>query len=72
MKKTVWHKGPPPEIGWWPASTHKDEIMLSWWNGEYWSNWAYCHYSAKLAAYYAAQKDIRQKEIEWTERWWLK
>jgi len=32
-----WFSGPPPSIGWWPASINKDRSYLRWWNGEYWS-----------------------------------
>lgn len=37
MSDTKWHSGPPPSVGWWPASFSKDEKALRWWDGERWS-----------------------------------
>ena len=37
MSKVIWHKGPPPSIGWWPASTARHLDMFRWWDGKYWS-----------------------------------
>jgi len=33
----TWHSGPPPSVGWWPASTMENESVIRWWNGTYWS-----------------------------------
>lgn len=33
----VWHKGPPPHIGWWNVSNGHTETLWRWWDGEYWS-----------------------------------
>lgn len=37
LVKVGWHKGPPPSIGWWPASKVFDETSVRWWNGTHWS-----------------------------------
>jgi len=64
---TTWHKGPPPSIGWWPASTRRDPYALRWWNGEWWSIPARPHMTAEQAAVIAERKTW-QGDIEWTER----
>lgn len=35
--KLVWHKGPPPHIGWWNASAFEFEHIWRWWDGQAWS-----------------------------------
>lgn len=64
---TKWHKGPPPSIGWWPASTTRDPNCLRWWNGDWWSLPAYISWIASEAAEAAALKTTTD-EIEWTDR----
>ena len=70
---TKWHKGPPPSIGWWPASIQKDAGSLRWWDGECWSNAAE-EKSSAWGVYLAATTRAfsRQTDIEWTDRpeWW--
>lgn len=64
-----WRKGPPPSIGWWPASLVRDSDSLRWWNGAAWSEQAYRGDSPKKAAMLAKwQISWRQEEIEWTDR----
>lgn len=29
--------GPPPSVGWWPASRTESPNELRWWNGSHWS-----------------------------------
>lgn len=37
----IWHKGPPPHIGWWlTRNTKREEREWRWWNGTRWS--VYC------------------------------
>jgi hypothetical protein len=64
-----WHKGPPPSIGWWPASTCRDCNALRWWDGEFWSIPCYKgekHWSIELAA---SIKDANLPcDIEWANR----
>ena len=37
MNNAVWHKGPPPSIGWWPASRIGVRGFYRWWDGTHWS-----------------------------------
>jgi hypothetical protein len=72
MLKTIWNKGAPPEIGWWPASVFLNTQSIRWWNGHFWSLEAYPDDFPKRAE--EAAKIIPlvpQNEIEWSERWWL-
>ena len=73
MTKTVWHKGPPPEIGWWPASVSGDRKSIRWYDGNEWSDVAYPRDSASQAAECADRRIpfYAQKLIKWTDRWWL-
>ena len=66
-----WHKGPPPEIGWWPASRAKDKECLRWWDGKCWSFPAYWYQSASFAGRIAKVKSEMDENIQWTDRWWL-
>lgn len=66
-----WHKGPPPEIGWWPASIAQDPGCIRWWNGYRWSLPAFVRDSANTAAKMAAKRSDIQAFIQWTDRWWL-
>ena len=69
MSKTIWHKGPPPSIGWWPASLNQDRNILRWWDGEAWSFGAQKWMSPAKAAAVAGKRDDRnQHRIMWTDR----
>ena len=35
--RPTWRTGPPPCIGWWPASNCKFHGAIRWWNGKGWS-----------------------------------
>lgn len=67
-----WRKGPPPSIGWWPASYGRNADVLRWWDGSWWSIDAHPSYTAKKAAHFARNVAILQEGIEWTDRpeWW--
>ena len=65
---TTWHKGPPPSIGWWPASNCRNPNAHRWWNGEWWSAVAWPDSSAKEVARAARSKDATRDLIEWTDR----
>jgi hypothetical protein len=67
---TTWHKGPPPSVGWWPASTCDQDGVFRWWNGEWWSVVAFDDMTADQAEESAkiAEELPGQKYIEWTER----
>jgi hypothetical protein len=65
---TTWHKGPPPSIGWWPASWSRNPRILRYYNGEWWSLYASCYMTAEEAGECAREKEAWQKYIEWTDR----
>jgi len=65
---TTWHKGPPPSIGWWPASIRGNPDLLRWWDGSEWSFPAYIWMTAEEAAKQSALKSGRTPNIEWTDR----
>ncbi len=64
---TTWHKGPPPSVGWWPASIAREKECLRWWNGKWWSMAARSWMTAEQAEVTAKQKSAL-KDIEWAER----
>lgn len=69
-----WHKGPPPEIGWWPASAdqYPNPRVIRWWDGTEWSLAAIPTMTAKQAAAMASHESTLPAEcIQWTDRWWL-
>ena len=65
---TTWHKGPPPSVGWWPASWWQDEKVFRWWDGKRWSHPAEEGFELHQVAATAALKDPSQHEIEWKDR----
>lgn len=70
MTQPVWHSGPPPSEGWWPASVCLDPSVLRWRSGGSWSINVSQFADAKTAAHYAmllaAGSD--QHRIQWTDR----
>ena len=60
-----WHKGPPPSVGWWPASTQRVGKIYRWWNGEYWSRPAFAGLTAVEADFKAAIPSINSTENIW-------
>lgn len=68
-----WRKGPPPEIGWWPASVTQDPESIRWWNGAAWSAPAIPDNNAEDAAYFSSleQSPYVTQFVQWTDRWWL-
>lgn len=66
-KNPVWRKGPPPEIGWWPASIGGRFVdALRFWDGKSWS--MFC--TPKQAGEFGQWK-VSRPDIQWTDRWWL-
>ena len=53
MKWMKWHKGEPPEAGWYPAMRIRERGGWNngwrWWDGERWSWPAFPHESAQKA-----------------------
>jgi hypothetical protein len=72
--KPGWHRGPPPEIGWWPASTACDPNSIRWWNGKRWGAALQAGFQSERTLNFWATADAgaRSTRIFWTERWWLK
>lgn len=74
-KKPVWRSGPPPEIGWWPASIfwqHPDIEGLRFFNGDMWSIVCSPDEGASEAGTKAelAPAVWRVSEVRWTDQWW--
>lgn len=68
-KKLIWHKGPPPHVGWWNASKTADVSCWRWWNGMNWSQPAYRSFSKKDVASAAKEVSSRQNVIFWTDHY---
>jgi hypothetical protein len=72
MKKTVWHKGPPPEIGWWPASyLGHNKRVIRWWNGKVWGCSCDPSWTESEAEAQANTESPKTTFIQWTDKWWL-
>ncbi len=65
---TTWYKGPPPSIGWWPASTLLNPKLLRWWDGKWWSLAVVPGTPANEAGEWAKLRAPRQDDIAWTDR----
>ena len=69
MNNAVWHKGPPPSIGWWPASRTGTRGFYRWWDGKQWSAPVSRHASAADAGAYARHvAAVSQSSISWLPR----
>jgi len=72
MSNAEWHRGPPPSLGWWEASTTHFGPPLSglyrWWDGEAWSNPVGKHRTAEEAGIMAADKRQEGAHIAWRHR----
>lgn len=66
MSDRVWHKGPPPHVGWWNASSKKDKECWRWWDGKHWS--IPVEMGAYPPAYYAECKSVTSDHF-WTDYW---
>ncbi len=62
-----WFSGPPPSLGWWPASRFRRAHFLRWWDGEKWSHGAFRGATPLMAAIAAARPSI-YTDILWTHR----
>ena len=70
MAAKKWHSGPPPSVGWWPASRWRDSSRLRWWDGFTWSEAAWVGSSELQAAIYASRPAASHPfdGIEWQHR----
>lgn len=69
INEPEWFSGPPPSIGWWPASFCRDRDSFRWWDGKWWSGGVRREVSANLAGLYAATPaTFRVHEIKWQHR----
>jgi hypothetical protein len=65
----VWHKGPPPHIGWWNASICEYFCAWRFYKGDgRWSGVAYERMSAKEAGKIAGTRNMA-KGVRWTDYW---
>jgi len=66
-----WHKGEPPEAGWYPAMRIRERGGWNngwrWWDGTRWSWPAFPHESAVKAGRWASKKEVKgyNSEIIW-------
>jgi hypothetical protein len=69
-RKAQWHDGPPPSLGWWPASVSQNEGYYRWWDGNQWSFAAVPGASRQKVIQSASIKadNWSQKTIRWTRR----
>jgi hypothetical protein len=65
--KRVWHKGPPPHVGWWNASFYSLDEVWRWWDGEKWSIPSETNINAGYAARQASIASSSQREIKWND-----
>lgn len=69
MSERIWHKGPPPHVGWWNASINREPNRWRWWDGKKWSVSVTSRYKVKSAAYWAGVQSIFDGDVEWTDYW---
>ena len=67
MSKTKWFSGPPPSLGWWPASMMRNKDSLRWWDGHEWS-WMCVRGIDRITIDYRSARKSGNEEIEWTHR----
>lgn len=65
-----WKSGPPPSVGWWPASVSNDPQCLRYWDGKAWSDAAFPTMRKTNPAVKAIRKDLRLRDIRWAPKWW--
>ena len=67
-----WRSGPPPGIGWWPASIagKPDPRFLRWWNGKHFSLGVRDDCEEWFAGATATVPNDSSIPILWTDRWW--
>jgi hypothetical protein len=70
-EQTQWHKGSPPHIGWWQASTDRISTLWRWWDGRHWSASVTGNFKANEAARRAnyPESPYSQYQMEWNHYW---
>lgn len=65
-----WFSGPPPSVGWWPASSTRAKwgARYRWWNGSRWSVWASDSDGPEKAGLFGMLVDPFPGQIEWQHR----
>ncbi len=69
MTDRVWHKGPPPHVGWWNASRSGNTSVWRWWDGRRWSMEVWDDESGRRAKKLAKVEAPEQFTIEWSDYW---
>jgi hypothetical protein len=65
---TKWHRGPPPSIGWWPASVRKNVGIFRWWNGRIWSSPTGADFTTAEALAQALHPSKDNRDVLWRAR----
>lgn len=68
MINRIWHKGPPPHVGWWNASNLKNMFAWRWWDGSRWSAPAWAT-TSNTSIQSVANTPAVAKDVEWTHYW---
>lgn len=68
MTDKTWHSGPPPSVGWWPASITGIDGYLSWWNGKFWSLQCLPEHPQEVVAWAATRKSVHSDLLKWQHR----
>ena len=69
MIERIWHKGPPPHVGWWNASFMQYPGVWRWWNGRRWSLPRTKHADKWEIGGAARHLEASTVFIEWTDYW---
>ena len=66
MTAPQWFSGPPPAVGWWPASIGaKFTDVYRWWDGSEWSQPAFASYHASISSDVAHLKSHNNDRMLW-------
>lgn len=64
--KLVWHKGPPPHVGWWNASNYEASGTWRWWDGLEWSTGVHANMPLSIAVRHAVVHTVAT-EVKWND-----
>lgn len=66
MTAPQWFSGPPPAVGWWPASATRNFLDLyRWWDGSEWSAAVFRDSDANEAQALARESFRARREVYW-------